>query len=209
MRVSRLEVENFKRLTAVDITLPEGVTELSGPNGAGKSSILDSIAVWLDGLRVAPAEPIHRGAERSRIRGRLGEMYVIRHIEKKKGGGYTTRIQFEPIDGKPYPATQRQLDDLIGEHRLDPLDFLALDRKGKFDAFRAFVPGFDFAKAAREHDADFLRRTDVNRMAREARAAASLILVPEGTPEEPLDEQGGIGRQWNVVAKPRQWNEHG
>jgi hypothetical protein len=189
MRLTRLETENYKGIKAIDITPKPGVTEISGPNGSGKSSSIESIEVWLDGLRVAPAEPIRKGAERCRIRGRLGDLYVTRIIERKKGGGHTTRLLFENEEGKPFPGTQKKLDDLIGEHHLDPLDFLALDSKGKFDAFQVFVPGFDFARAAQDNAVDYERRTKVNSLAREARAAAGLIHVPEGTPAEPIDEQ--------------------
>lgn len=210
MRLVRLETENYKGIRAIDISPGAGVTEISGPNGSGKSSTLESIQVWLDGLRVAPAEPIRKGAERARIRGGLGEMYVTRVIERKKGGGHTTKILFESVEGKPYTGTQKQLDDLIGEHHLDPLDFLALDSKGKFEAFQVFVPGFDFAKSARESAADFERRTTVNRMAKEARAAAGLILVPEGTPSDPIDEQALVvelqraGEQNTEIERRRQ-----
>jgi len=191
--LTELQIEDFKRISFVKMAVRPGITEISGPNGAGKSSALDAVAMWLDGLKVkdAPSEPIRNGANRARIRGRLGEMYVIRTITRKKGGGHDTEIRFEPAEGKgkPYPATQRQLNDLIGEHNLDPLDFIRLDTKGKFDALRVFVPGFDFEKAAREHAGDFARRTDVGRLADEARAGAALIAVPEGTPAEPIDER--------------------
>ncbi|MGB9067291.1 MAG: ATP-binding protein [Candidatus Acidiferrales bacterium] len=63
MRLTNLCVENFKRIVAIEITPAPGVTEISGANGAGKSSTLDAIAVWIDGLKVAPAEPIRKGAE--------------------------------------------------------------------------------------------------------------------------------------------------
>jgi energy-coupling factor transporter ATP-binding protein EcfA2 len=188
-RLHELEVEGFKKIRVVRFQLRKGITEISGRNGAGKSSILDSIAVWLDGMKVAPEKPIRTGCERARIRGRLGEMIVSREIRQGKNGKYTTSITFQPVEGKPYPATQRQLEDLIGAHHLDPLDFLTLDKRGKWDALKAFVPGFDFQRCANDQAADFARRTDVNRIAKEARAAASLILVPEGTPEEPVDEQ--------------------
>lgn len=188
VRITELQVEDFKKITFVKFPVKPGVNELSGQNGAGKSSAIDAVAVWLDGLKVAPAEPIRSGAQRSRIRGRLGEMYVTRTIAKSKGGAYTTEIRFEPVGGKPYPATQRQLTDLIGEHNLDPLDFINLDTKGKFNALKAFVHGFNFEKAAQDHAADFTRRTDVNRLLRESRAAADLIAVPKDTPAEPIDE---------------------
>lgn len=188
-RVTELQVENYKRIVFIDMKLKPGVTEISGPNGAGKSSALDAVAVWIDGMKAAAAEPIRKGQERARIRGRLGEMYVTRTLRRTKSGAVLTDITFEPIPGKPYPATQRQLDDLIGEHRLDPLSFIALDRKGKFAEFQAFVSGYDFATAAREHAGEFARRTEVNRLAKEERSAAALIVVPDKLPKEEVDER--------------------
>lgn len=187
-RLTELRVEDFKRISFVEFGIKPGITEISGSNAAGKSSALDSIAVLLDGMKVAPVEPVRNGAQRSRIRGRLGEMYVTRTITKTKGGSYTSEIRFEPVGGKPYPATQKQLTDLIGEHNLDPLDFINLDTRGKFNAFASFVSGFDFDAAKKMNDADYLRRTDVNRIARESRASADLITIPDGTPSEPVDE---------------------
>jgi energy-coupling factor transporter ATP-binding protein EcfA2 len=193
-RLTSLEVEDFKKIRFVKFDLKRGITELSGANGAGKSSVLDSIAVLLDGMialkddSIKTTEPIHNGAQRSRIRTRIGEMFVTRTIGKTKAGTYTSEIRFEAVGGKPYPATQKQLNDLIGEHNLDPVDFIRLDAKGKFDALKAFVPGFDFDGAQRAYQADYLRRTEVNRVARESRAAADLIIIPEGTPAEPIDE---------------------
>jgi hypothetical protein len=118
-------------------------------------------------------------------------MYVTRTITRKKGGGHETEIRFEPAEGKgkPYPATQRQLNDLIGEHNLDPLDFIKLDTKGKFDALKVFVPGFDFEECARLDAGDRDRRKSVGKLAEDAHGAAALITVEKGTPDEPIDER--------------------
>jgi energy-coupling factor transporter ATP-binding protein EcfA2 len=185
-RVTELQIEDFKKITFVALTLRPGVTEISGPNGAGKSSTFDAIDVLLEGLAVAPAEPIRKGATRTRIRGRIGEMYVERTIRRTPKGKLETTIKLQPIEGKAYPATQRQLDDFIQQHDLDSTDFLKLDARGKFDAFRAFVPGYDFDTTAKEDAADYSRRTECNTLAKEARAAAGLIFVPPGTPDEEI-----------------------
>jgi energy-coupling factor transporter ATP-binding protein EcfA2 len=198
LRLTELQIEDFKRIVFVKMSVRPGITEICAPNGAGKSSALDAIQIWLDGLKVkdAPTEPIRNGAKRSRVRGRLGDMYVIRTITPRKGGGHETEIRFEPAEGpskgKAYPATQKMLNDLIGEHNLDPLDFVRLDMKGKFDALKVFVPNFDFEQVAQSQAADRARRRDVNKLAEEARAAANMITVPDGVPTEPIDEQALI-----------------
>ncbi len=57
MRILRLQSENIKRLSAVDIT-PDGSTVIiGGRNAQGKSSVLDSIAYALGGAKLLPAKP--------------------------------------------------------------------------------------------------------------------------------------------------------
>jgi AAA ATPase domain len=186
-RINRLEVENFKKISVVAMDI-DGVTEISGENGAGKSTALDAISVLLDGMKVSPDEPIRHGQTKAVIRGRIGDMTVIRTITPKDDT-HTSRIQFQPHGEKPYPATQTMVDDLVGEHHLDPFDFLKLREEDMFAALQAFVPNFDFAKSARQDAADLDERKEVNKDVRRYRAAADLIIVPDGTPTEPIDEQ--------------------
>jgi hypothetical protein len=187
MKVTELAVENFKRITSVDVKLRPHVTEISGPNGAGKSSYIDALWVLLKGKKVAPAEPIRKGAERCRIRGRIGEYLVTRIFKRAKGGDVTTELRIER-DNESMPPTENFMRSLIGDHMLDPGDFIALNSDQKFDVFRQFVPSVDFKVIANQNRQDYERRTDVNRMAKESRAAAHMINVPEGTPEASIDK---------------------
>ena len=187
MKVTELSVENFKRITAVDVKLKPHVTEISGPNGAGKSSYIDALWVLLKGKKVAPAEPIRKGAERCRIRGRIGEYLVMRIFKRVRFGDVMTELRIER-DNESMPPTEAFMRSLIGDHMLDPGDFIALNSDAKFDVFRTFVPGVDFKAIANQNRQDYERRTDVNRMAKEANAAAHMINVPEGTPEASIDK---------------------
>lgn len=187
--ITRVEVEGFMRLIAGAIDL-DGVQEISGPNGSGKTSMLTAIKVGIEGADAAPAEPIHHGADQALVRMFLDDgTKAVRYIEPKKGGGHTWRIVLEPADGgRGRAITQRQLHDIIGEHRLDPTDFLSLKPAEKFAALQAFVPGVDFARSMADDDVDFRKRTDLNRDAKQARAAADLISVPADTPAVAIDE---------------------
>lgn len=187
MKVSELVVESFKKISRVAVKLGEHVTEISGPNGAGKSSFLDALWVLLDGKSVAPPELIRQGAHLCRIKGRIGEYLVTREFKRSKGGEITRSLRIER--GKEgMPSTETFLRQLIGEHMLDPGEFISLDVKGKFDALKAFVPGIDFAKVAREDKADRDRRTRAGNLRDEARASANMIIVPDRTPEALVDE---------------------
>jgi len=189
MKVTQLKVENFKRIIAVDVSLGEHITEISGANGAGKSSTIDALWVLLKGKRVAPEEPIRAGQSRCRIQGQLGEYLVTRTFTRDRHGEITTGLRIERGD-EGMPATEAFMKHLIGEHMLDPGDFIALSPADKFDVFRSFVPEVDFKLIANQNRKDYDRRTDVNRVVREARAAASMINVPEGTPQALIDVDG-------------------
>lgn len=186
MKVTELEVENFKRISSVVVKLNPHITEISGPNGAGKSSWIDALWTLLKGKKVSPAEPIKKGMERARIRGRIGEYLVTRSFKRAKGGDVTMDLRIERGD-EAVPPTEQFMRQLIGEHMLDPGDFIKLDSGEKFDVFRSFVPGVDFKQIAAQNLRDYQRRTDVNRLAKEASAAAHMISVPEGTPEGQID----------------------
>jgi predicted ATP-dependent endonuclease of OLD family len=187
MKVTELSVENFKRITSVAVRLKPHVTEISGPNGAGKSSYIDALWVLLKGKKVAPAEPIRKGAERCRIRGRIGEYMVTRIFKRTRTDEVTTELRIER-DNESMPPTENFMRTLIGDHMLDPGDFINLSSDAKFDVFRSFVPGVDFKVITNQNRQDYERRTDVNRMARESRAAAHMINVPEGTPDTAIDK---------------------
>ena len=59
----------------------------------------------LKGKKVAPAEPIRKGAERCRIRGRIGEYLVTRIFKRAKGGDVTTELRIER-DNESMPPTE-------------------------------------------------------------------------------------------------------
>ena len=59
--IVELQVENFKRVSAVTLRPNAGVTTISGRNGQGKSSTLDAIQAALGGKSAAPSKPVPTG----------------------------------------------------------------------------------------------------------------------------------------------------
>ena len=58
VKISSLELENVKRIRAVQIVpTSAGLTVIGGNNGQGKTSVLDAIAWALGGIDTAPAPP--------------------------------------------------------------------------------------------------------------------------------------------------------
>lgn len=132
LTVSRLEVENFKRLNEVKIDAGgRSLVLLRGPNAAGKSSILDSMISALGGKRHDPDTPIREGCESGSVGVTLSDAMAPRYQVRVE---WTHREDDEPRRslivtdlgttppskmGKP----QTVLDGLVGELSFNPLAF--------------------------------------------------------------------------------------
>ena len=194
MKIIELQAENVKRLRAVTIT-PEGnIVEISGRNGAGKSSVLDAIWWALSGTTNIQAKPIRKGQEEARISVDLGELKVIRTFKAREDGTHTTNLVVENGEGARYQSPQRMLDGLLGALTFDPLAFTRMDGKAQLETLKRFVPGVDFAAIEKASNADFDRRTEVNRTIRTLRAQAVSIEVPAGTPAERIDDAALVAK---------------
>lgn len=187
-KIVRLESENLKRLVAVAIEPSGNVIEVTGRNGAGKSSLLDSVVYALTGTTAIPSTPIRKGEDKARITLDLGTLVITRRFTSQEDGGYTTSLIVESEEGARYQSPQKILDALVGALTMDPLEFTRKKPKEQFEALKRFVPDFDFDAMARENDEDFRMRTDVNRRLKEVKAQATGIVVPDTTPDEPIDE---------------------
>lgn len=189
MKIISLQAENVKKLVAVEIKPDGNLVEITGRNGQGKTSVLDSIWWALAGTKHIQSAPIRKGATEARIRLDLGELIVSRRFWKGKGGSDESSISVENAEGARYPSPQKMIDALLGELSFDPLAFARMDPKDQFNALKRFVPGVDFEAIANSDKGDRERRQEINRLAKQELAAAQLIIVPAGTPAEPVDEE--------------------
>jgi hypothetical protein len=188
MKIVSLTAENVKRLSAVYIKPNGNLVEITGKNGQGKTSVLDSIWWAIAGTSNIQAQPIREGETRATIKLDLGDIIVTRTFTRKDDNEYTTNLSVRGADGSAFKGQQGVLDGLAGALSFDPLAFSRMKPKEQFDELRKFVPAIDFEKIDAQNRGDFERRTDANREAKRARAAAEMIHVPAGTPEEPIDE---------------------
>lgn len=184
MKILKLTAENIKKLRAVEIT-PEGpLVQITGANGQGKSSVLDAIYMALAGGKAIPGQPVRAGEERALIRLDLGELVVKRTFTAAGG----TTLHVEAQNGARFPSPQRMLDDLLGSLSFDPLAFSRMDPKKQLETLRGLVQlDVDVDALDRANADDFAERTNLNRQARDARARAEGIEVPDGLPETPID----------------------
>lgn len=188
MKIVSLTSENIKRLVAVHIKPNGNLVEITGKNGQGKTSVLDSIWWAITGTANVQAQPIRKGEQRASIKLDLGEIIVTRTFTRKDETDHTTSLSVRGADGSAFKSPQAVLDALAGTLSFDPLAFSRMKSKEQFDALRPFVPGIDFEKVDSQNRGDYERRTDANRAAKQARAAADMIAIPPETPAEPIDE---------------------
>lgn len=183
-----LQASNVKRITVVKIK-PEGpLVQVVGKNSNGKSSVLDSIWMALDWAHsVKPAEPIRKGAKEALIKLDMGEIRVTRSFRKTAKEELATELRIELANGANITSPQKFLDQLIGELSFEPLAFMKLDDKAKFNALRSFVPDVDFDEIDAINQTDFAKRTDENRRAKELTAQAAGIILPEKMDAQRID----------------------
>lgn len=186
LTIAGLTAENVKRITVVKLKPDGSVVQITGDNEQGKSSVLDAIWLALDYAHsVKPTQPIRKGAEEAVIKLDLGEIIVTRTFRRKEDSDppYTTSLKIEAANGARFNSPQTLLDGLIGSLSFEPLEFMKRDDKGKFDALKAFVEGVDFDAIDGQNKSDYEERTNENRKAKELKAQAAGIMVPEGKHE--------------------------
>lgn len=189
MKIIKLQAENVKRLIAVQITPKGNLVKITGKNGNGKTSVLDAIFWGLAGSANIEEAPIRTGQKSARTRIDLGDIVVTRTIRAGKEGGFTTELKVENADGAKFPSPQAMLDKMLGALTFDPLAFSRMNKREQFDTLRRFVPGVDFDAIDADNKADFSKRTDITRRAKDARAASGGIAA-DVSPQQKIDVAG-------------------
>lgn len=182
MKIVQFKAENVKKLSVVEITPKGNLVQITGRNGQGKTSILDSILWALGGTKAIQSQPVKAGEEQAIIRLDLGDLIVTRKLGK--GASLTV----ENAEGARYQSPQSMLDAMLGEMTFDPLAFTKMKPADQADELRRITGlGSEIDDLDAANKTDFSSRTDWNRKAKEARAAAGTIAVPDNLPAERID----------------------
>jgi len=187
LRIVSLEVENFKRVQAVEIKPDGSVVEITGRNGQGKSSIMDAIWAAIGGLAAAPPKPIRKGAEQAVIRCDLGTLMVTRTFKTREDGSTASTLAVTNSEGLKATDPQRILNELMSVVGVDPVAFLRMDAKAQVGVIQGLVTGVDFAQMAADHKTDFDARRDKKRDLASLQAQAAAFGDMSDIPDEPVD----------------------
>jgi DNA repair exonuclease SbcCD ATPase subunit len=190
-KIVRLEAENFKRLSAVEINPDEFTVVIAGRNAQGKSSVLDAIQAALAGKKGVKelSEPIRQGESKARV---VLELDDIRVERKWTPSG--SQLVVGPKDGTAkFNSPQAVLDKLIGALSFDPLEFAQADPKTQVEQLIDAVGAREELETiAQQRKEAYEERTVVNRDVR--RLEAELVAAKRDVPDSydgtgPLDQQ--------------------
>lgn len=179
--ITHLTVENFKRITAVDISFDAegGVTTISGPNGAGKTSVIDAIAAAVAGKNAPKTpNPIRKGEDKAVIIATTDEgLVVTRTYRRRDDDTITSSLTVTNAEGFTKQRPQDLLDAFLNAYALDPQAFAtAKPADQKAELLSLVDLPFDPAELDAQEAEVFATRTDVNRRVREY--AAQLAGMP-------------------------------
>ena len=124
VKIAELQLQNIKRVRAVDITPSEGLNVIGGANAQGKTSVLNAIAYALGGEKYRPSEPQNRdGMAPAKIEITLSNGLVVTRSGKN--------LDLKVTDPTGRKAGQTLLNSFISTFALDLPKFLNASSKEK------------------------------------------------------------------------------
>ena len=183
MKILKLTAENFKKLSAVEITPDGNVVVISGKNGAGKSSVLDSIEAALCGGRSLPKQPIKTGEVRAKVSVDMGPYRVTR-----KFFGANSTLTVETTGETPTTVRKPQafLDEVVGNLSFDPLAFLNKQPAEQRNTLMEFL-GLNLEEFADKIATLKIQRSDVRKEKERKLHEAESITTTLNLPPQEID----------------------
>jgi len=200
-RIIGLQVENFKRISAVSIS-PNGdpVIQITGKNAEGKSSVLDAIWAalqWRSASGSIP-EPIRRGEEKATVRVDLGDLIISRTWKGDK-----SNLQVTTKDGAKYSSPQSILDKLVSEIGFDPLEFTRMQPRDQRTTLMTLLK-IDFSELDQER-AEHLKSKTVAQ-AQVTGLYQQLMDIPE-IPEDVPEQEVSAGDLIHQIQEAQAFNQ--
>lgn len=196
MKISRLEIENTKRIKAVALEpSPNGLTIIGGRNNQGKTSILDSIAWALGGDKYRPSS--------ARRDGSVVPPYL--HVEMDNGLVVERRGEnsaLKVIDPEGRKGGQQLLNEFVEQLALDLPRFMGLNSKDKANVLLKTI-GIEeqLRKLDLDESTTFNRRRELGRIALQKQKYADELPLYPDVPKEPISASELILRQQDILAK--------
>ena len=199
VKISALELENVKRIRAVQLQPAEsGLTVIGGNNAQGKTSVLDAIAWALGGEKFRPSKPTRDGSE---IPARL-KVTLSNGLTVERSGEKGTLKVTDPSGCR---GGQTLLNAFVEQFALNLPAFLALSDKKKAEVLLRIIGIGDRLQEMEDAEQKlYSRRTEIGRIAdQKAKHAADMPYYPD-VPAEPISVQMLIELQQEILTRNAQ-----
>lgn len=196
VKISRLEIENVKRVQAVQIEPSStGLTVVGGRNGQGKTSVLDAIVWALCGNKYRPTDAKRDGSMADpRIRIELDNGLVV----VREGKNATLKV----IDEHGNKAGQSLLDELIGQLALDLPKFLQATPRDKAETLLQVIGvGQQLAKLDQEAERIYNERHAIGQVQSRKQKHAEDLPFEQGVPNKEVSASELIQQQQAILAR--------
>ncbi len=196
MKISKLEIENVKRVKAVSLEPTQnGLTVIGGKNNQGKTSVLDSIAWALGGDKFKPTS--------ARREGSVVPPYL--HVEMDNGLVVERRGEnssLKVIDPAGRKGGQQLLNEFVETFALDLPRFMEQTSKEKTNVLLRII-GVENQLKKLDYDeaTTFNRRRELGRIALQKQKYADELPLYPDVPKEPISASELILRQQEILAK--------
>ena len=196
MKISKLEIENVKRVKAVSLEPTQnGLTVIGGRNNQGKTSVLDSIAWALGGDKFKPTSARRDGSV----------VPPFLHVEMDNGLIVERRGEnssLKVIDPAGRKGGQQLLNEFVETFALDLPRFMSQTSKEKANVLLHII-GVEEQLKKLDYDetTTFNRRREVGRIALQKQKYAEELPLSPDVPKEPISASELILRQQDILAK--------
>lgn len=196
MKITRLEIENVKRVKAVKLEpAANGLTIIGGNNNQGKTSVLDAITWALGGDRYRPSQATREG---SVIPPYLHIVMNNGLVVERKGKNSDLKV----TDPSGKKAGQQLLNEFVNQLALDLPKFMEANGKEKAQILLQIIGvGDQLAVLDRQEKEQYNERQAIGRIAdQKEKFAKEQIFYPD-VPSEPVSPTELIRQQQEILAQ--------
>ncbi|TGA96711.1 chromosome segregation protein SMC [Sporolactobacillus shoreae] len=194
--ISKLEIENVKRVKAVKVEpSPAGLTIVGGKNKQGKTSILDAIAWGLGGNKYRPSQAKREGSVTDPF------LHIVLSnglIVERKGKNSDLKV----IDPNGQKAGQQLLDVFVEELAINLPKFINSTSKEKANTLLQIIGvGNKLHELEQQEQEVYNRRRTIGQIAdQKAKFAKEQPYFPDA-PKEPVSASDLIKQQQEILAR--------
>ncbi|WP_027085432.1 AAA family ATPase [Cohnella panacarvi] len=196
IKISKLEIENVKRVKAVKIEpTAAGLTIVGGNNKQGKTSVLDAIAWALGGNKYKPSQPDREG---SVVPPYLHIVLSNGLIVERKGKNSDLKV----IDPNGKKGGQQLLDSFVEELAIDLPKFINATSREKAAILLRIIGVGDKLQALEKQESEiYNRRHAIGQIADQKAKFAKEQPYFSDAPKDPVSASELIQQQQAILAK--------